>query len=154
MFPAASTTLSSSTTATTTTTTATTTHANSNNNGTEKLASPPPCRTEFNGMDQGQSAIRQQLINRAKVKSLRISVAIVLAFIVCWSPYYMMMLNFVFRRNADQTYSDDLQSAIFFFGMSNSLVNPIVYGAFHLWPMRRKERQNGRYVIYIYFIDF
>lgn len=108
-----------------------------------RIYKPDANHSEFNGMDQGQSSLRQQLINRAKVKSLRISVAIVLAFIVCWSPYYLMMLTFMFH-NPDQKYSDELQSGIFFFGMSNSVVNPLVYGAFHLWPMRRKVQQAGR----------
>lgn len=43
-------------------------------------------RCDFNGMAQSQSQKRQQLIHRAKIKSLRISVVIVSAFIVCWSP--------------------------------------------------------------------
>lgn len=96
--------------------------------------------TSFNGMAQSQSQKRQQLIHRAKIKSLRISVVIVSAFIVCWSPYYVMMLMLVFV-NPDREHSESLQSAIFCFGMSNSVVNPIVYGLFHLWPMRKR---NGR----------
>lgn len=43
----------------------------------------------------------------------------------------------VYSLNCFQT-EDDLQSAIFFFGMSNSLVNPLIYGLFHLLPRRRK----------------
>lgn len=96
--------------------------------------------TEFqDGMDISQSRKRQQLINRAKVKSLRISVAIVAAFIICWSPYYVMMIIFMFLH-PDRKFSDGLQSAIFFFGMSNSLVNPLIYGAFHLWPTRNQTK--------------
>lgn len=30
------------------------------------------------------------------MKSLRISVVIVAAFIICWAPYYVMMLIFMF----------------------------------------------------------
>ncbi|KAJ9586747.1 hypothetical protein L9F63_019685, partial [Diploptera punctata] len=33
---------------------------------------------------------------RAKMKSLRISVVFVMAFIICWTPYYIMMIIFVF----------------------------------------------------------
>lgn len=36
--------------------------------------------------------------------------------------------------------SEDLQSGIFFFGMSNSLINPLIYGAFHLWPIKKRKR--------------
>lgn len=38
---------------------------------------------------------------------------------------------------------DDLQDAIFFFGMSNSLVNPLIYGAFHLCPGKGGKSSGG-----------
>lgn len=40
--------------------------------------------------------------------------------------------------------SEELLNGIFFFGMSNSLVNPVIYGAFHLWP--KKKTNSDRYV--------
>lgn len=88
-------------------------------------------------------ANRRRLIHRAKTKSLRISIVIVAAFVLWWTPYYTMMIIFTFL-NPDKHLSDDLQSGIFFFGMSNSLVNPLIYGAFHLWP-RRRRRQGSHY---------
>lgn len=45
---------------------------------------------------------RQKLIHRAKMKSLRISVAIVAAFIICWTPYYILMLIFMFWNPDDE----------------------------------------------------
>uniref|UniRef100_A0A1I8Q7Y5 G-protein coupled receptors family 1 profile domain-containing protein n=1 Tax=Stomoxys calcitrans TaxID=35570 RepID=A0A1I8Q7Y5_STOCA len=92
---------------------------------------------------------RQRLIHKAKMKSLRISVVIIIAFLICWTPYNVMMLIFMFW-NPDKRFGEDLQSAIFFFGMSNSLVNPLIYGAFHLCPMKRKAsnksfNNNGNY---------
>ncbi|KAI9575404.1 hypothetical protein GQX74_014814 [Glossina fuscipes] len=69
---------------------------------------------------------RQRLIHKAKMKSLRISVVIIIAFLVCWTPYYVMMVIFMFW-NPDIRLGEDLQSAIFFFGMSNSLINPLIY---------------------------
>ncbi|XP_037818068.1 gonadotropin-releasing hormone receptor isoform X2 [Lucilia sericata] len=92
---------------------------------------------------------RQRLIHKAKMKSLRISVVIIFAFLICWTPYNVMMLIFMFW-NPDKRFGEDLQSAIFFFGMSNSLVNPLIYGAFHLCPMKRKtskksNNNNGTY---------
>uniref|UniRef100_A0A6M2E0M4 Putative gonadotropin-releasing hormone receptor isoform x2 n=1 Tax=Xenopsylla cheopis TaxID=163159 RepID=A0A6M2E0M4_XENCH len=85
---------------------------------------------------------RRRLIHRAKMKSLRISVVIVMAFIICWTPYYTMMIIFMFM-DPGKPESDDLQEAIFFFGSSNSLVNPLIYGAFHLWPSRKRKRNTS-----------
>lgn len=36
--------------------------------------------------------------------------------------------------------SDDLQSGIFFFGMSNSLINPLIYGLFQYQPIKRRKQ--------------
>ncbi|XP_035783037.1 gonadotropin-releasing hormone receptor-like [Anopheles albimanus] len=88
---------------------------------------------------------RQRLIHKAKMKSLRISVVIVVAFIVCWTPYYIMMLIFMFL-NPTGHFAEDLQSGIFFFGMSNSLINPLIYGAFHLVPIRQRRNQYNQHV--------
>ncbi|XP_049872100.1 gonadotropin-releasing hormone receptor [Pectinophora gossypiella] len=86
---------------------------------------------------------RRRLIDRAKMKSLRMSVVIVAAFIVWWTPYYVMMIIFTFL-NPDKNQSEELLSGIFFFGMSNSLVNPVIYGAFHLWPKKKVSRHSDR----------
>ncbi|CAG9566141.1 unnamed protein product [Danaus chrysippus] len=86
---------------------------------------------------------RRRLIDRAKMKSLRMSVVIVTAFIIWWTPYYVMMVIFTFL-NPDKNLSEDLLSGIFFFGMSNSLVNPVIYGAFHLWPKKKRPRNSDR----------
>ncbi|KAH8283722.1 hypothetical protein KR018_007295 [Drosophila ironensis] len=85
---------------------------------------------------------RQRLIHKAKMKSLRISVVIIIAFLICWTPYYVMMIIFMFL-NPDKRLGDDLQDAIFFFGMSNSLVNPLIYGAFHLCPGKGGKSGTG-----------
>lgn len=81
---------------------------------------------------------RRRLLRKAKMKALKISVIIVLAFIVCWTPYYtLMIISMIF--NADNIVFKKLQTRIFCFGMSNSLVNPIIYGAFHLCSCKRKQ---------------
>ncbi|KAM3965511.1 neuropeptide receptor A21 [Aphomia sociella] len=86
---------------------------------------------------------RRRLIDRAKMKSLRMSVVIVAAFMIWWTPYYIMMIIFTFL-NPDKDQSEELLSGIFFFGMSNSLVNPVIYGAFHLWPKKKLSRHSDR----------
>ncbi|XP_050563772.1 gonadotropin-releasing hormone receptor [Spodoptera frugiperda] len=85
---------------------------------------------------------RRRLIDRAKMKSLRMSVVIVAAFLIWWTPYYVMMIIFTFL-NPDKDQSEELLSGIFFFGMSNSLVNPVIYGAFHLWPKKNRSHRHS-----------
>ncbi|XP_076182228.1 corazonin receptor [Ptiloglossa arizonensis] len=86
---------------------------------------------------------RRRLMHQAKIKSLRISVVIVVVFILWWTPYYAMMIILMFL-NPDKRLSQELQSGIFFFGMSNSLINPLIYGAFHLWPRKKPKNSYQR----------
>nr|UZH25339.1 corazonin receptor [Portunus trituberculatus] len=89
---------------------------------------------------------RRRLLRKAKMRALRISVVIVLAFVICWTPYYMMMIIFLFTTVEDNV-AAELQSGIFFFGMSNSLVNPIIYGAFHLCHCHKRRTSFNLIVI-------
>ncbi|KAL0271664.1 UNVERIFIED_CONTAM: hypothetical protein PYX00_008685 [Menopon gallinae] len=89
---------------------------------------------------------RRRLIHRARTKSMRIFFVIVIAFVFCWTPYYFTMIVFQFHE-PDQKLAEDLQNGIFFFGMSNSLINPVIYGAFHLRKPRHERRntKSSRY---------
>lgn len=51
---------------------------------------------------------RRRLIDRAKMKSLRMSIVIVVAFLVWWAPYYVMMIIFTFW-NPDKNVSTYLK---------------------------------------------
>ncbi|XP_047494958.1 uncharacterized protein LOC125043048 [Penaeus chinensis] len=81
---------------------------------------------------------RRRLLRKAKMRALRISVVIVLAFVICWTPYYISMVIYIFTDPTEHL-SQELQSGIFFFGMSNSLINPIIYGAFHLCRCKNRR---------------
>ncbi|GFU40761.1 g_PROTEIN_RECEP_F1_2 domain-containing protein [Nephila pilipes] len=83
---------------------------------------------------------RHKILQKAKVKSLMITVVIVLTFVICWTPYYIMMIIFMFLE-PDEQFSQDLQSAIFFFGSSTAMFNPLIYGAFHL---RTKKKAHSK----------
>ncbi|KAL1465678.1 hypothetical protein WDU94_005228 [Cyamophila willieti] len=85
---------------------------------------------------------RRRLIHRAKMKSLRISIVIVAAFVIWWTPYYTTLIIIMFIK-PDEEVVQELLRVIFFFGMSNSLVNPLIYGAFHLWKPKKHRSNNN-----------
>jgi gonadotropin-releasing hormone receptor len=60
---------------------------------------------ETGGKHVASEVNRRRIIHRAKMKSVRISVVIVVAFIVCWTPYYIMMIMFMFL-NPDEHVSN------------------------------------------------
>jgi len=84
--------------------------------------------------------VRGRLFRRAKSRSLRLTVLIVLAFVVCWTPYeVVLVLNLLPNLVVDERYT----MWIFFFGMANSLINPLIYGACHF--TKQTPRQNVQY---------
>ena len=54
---------------------------------------------------------------------------IVAAFIICWTPYQVVFIVHTFVDMGDVEHRYVLW--IFFFGMANSMINPLIYGAFH-----------------------
>ncbi|XP_071110295.1 gonadotropin-releasing hormone receptor-like isoform X1 [Haliotis cracherodii] len=73
--------------------------------------------------------VRSNLLRKAKRKSLRMSIVIVLAFVVCWSPYYVLFICSTFFW---EEFNPRTNLWLFFIGMTNSLLNPMIYGAFQL----------------------
>ncbi|XP_042857615.1 gonadotropin-releasing hormone receptor-like, partial [Penaeus japonicus] len=49
---------------------------------------------------------RRRLLRKAKMRALRISVVIVLAFIICWTPYYTTMVIFMFMDPTEHSPAD------------------------------------------------
>ncbi|OQR76845.1 gonadotropin-releasing hormone receptor-like, partial [Tropilaelaps mercedesae] len=78
-------------------------------------ALPTRLRVAPPGMSASPMETRRKLLARAKKKSLMITVIIVAAFVICWTPYYAMMLIFIFNLDPEQRIAGELQSAIFFF---------------------------------------
>ncbi|KAF8792205.1 Gonadotropin-releasing hormone receptor like protein [Argiope bruennichi] len=74
---------------------------------------------------------RCKMLRKAKIKSLWITVVIVSTFIICWTPYYISMIISVFLE-PDEQLGQTLHDVIFFFGSSTAVLNPVIYGAFHL----------------------
>ncbi|XP_063592208.1 gonadotropin-releasing hormone receptor-like [Penaeus indicus] len=48
---------------------------------------------------------RRRLLRKAKMRALRISVVIVLAFIICWTPYYISMVIYIFTDPTEHRFS-------------------------------------------------
>ncbi|XP_050045796.2 adipokinetic hormone/corazonin-related peptide receptor variant I-like [Dermacentor andersoni] len=71
-----------------------------------------------------------QRMQRAQYRTLRLTVVIVLAFFFCWTPYVVMVLWYQLDAESAKHVDDYLQSSLFMFAVSNSCVNPLVYGSY------------------------
>jgi len=60
---------------------------------------------------------RRRLMQRAKMKSLRISVVILVAFVIWWTPYYVTMIYFMFTDENENPPSDVSSNLVYFFAL-------------------------------------
>ncbi|XP_053907170.1 gonadotropin-releasing hormone II receptor-like [Cuculus canorus] len=71
-------------------------------------------------------------IPRARLRTLKMSIAIVLTFIVCWTPYYLLGLWYWFSPEmlTREKVPPALSHILFLFGLFNTCLDPLVYGLF------------------------
>ncbi|XP_061621706.1 putative gonadotropin-releasing hormone II receptor isoform X2 [Phyllopteryx taeniolatus] len=70
-------------------------------------------------------------IPRARLRTLKMSVVIVLSFIICWTPYYLLGLWYwFFPDDLEGKVSHSLTHLLFIFGLVNACLDPLIYGLF------------------------
>ncbi|CAH1797152.1 unnamed protein product [Owenia fusiformis] len=108
----------------------------------ERLSDTDSQKTDMSDLSTSEmlrGPIRNQLFKKAKIKSLRMTAVIVLAFILCWTPYYVVLITWTYFK-PQLPHSPHFFIWIFFFGMSNSMINPLIYGAFHFCSRNNSRR--------------
>ncbi|XP_062453599.1 gonadotropin-releasing hormone II receptor-like [Rhea pennata] len=93
-------------------------------------------------------------IPRARMRTLKMSIVIVLTFIVCWTPYYLLGLWYWFSPEmlTQEKVPPSLSHILFLFGLFNTCLDPLIYGLFtvhfrrEMWracrcTRRRHERE-------------
>ncbi|XP_077375943.1 putative gonadotropin-releasing hormone II receptor [Festucalex cinctus] len=70
-------------------------------------------------------------IPRARMRTLKMSIVIVLSFIICWTPYYLLGLWYwFFPDDLEGKVSHSLTHLLFIFGLVNACLDPLIYGLF------------------------
>uniref|UniRef100_A0A665V4N1 Type II GnRH receptor n=1 Tax=Echeneis naucrates TaxID=173247 RepID=A0A665V4N1_ECHNA len=70
-------------------------------------------------------------IPKARMRTLKMSIIIVICFIVCWTPYYLLGLWYwFFPDDLEGKVSHSLTHILFIFGLFNACLDPIIYGLF------------------------
>ncbi|XP_077085583.1 gonadotropin releasing hormone receptor 2 [Siphateles boraxobius] len=83
-------------------------------------------------------------IPKARMRTLKMTVVIVLSFMVCWTPYYMLGLWYWFcPAGLEETVSQSLSHILFIFGLLNACLDPLIYGLFTI-PLCRGMRHRQR----------
>ena len=80
---------------------------------------------------QHQRDYRSSHFNRARARTLRMTVIIVLAFILCWTPNVVMSVWFLADPVSAQAAVDPrVADVLFILTITNSVVNPYIYGSY------------------------
>ncbi|XP_021169261.2 gonadotropin-releasing hormone II receptor isoform X2 [Fundulus heteroclitus] len=81
--------------------------------------------------DKGESHLRRSgtdIIPKARMKTLKMTVVIVLSFIVCWTPYYLLGIWYWFQPDMLRVTPEYVHHALFVFGNLNTCCDPLIYG--------------------------
>ncbi|CAJ1048500.1 putative gonadotropin-releasing hormone II receptor [Xyrichtys novacula] len=70
-------------------------------------------------------------IPKARMRTLKMSIVIVICFIGCWTPYYLLGLWYwFFPDDIEGKVSHSLTHILFIFGLFNTCLDPVIYGLF------------------------
>uniref|UniRef100_T1PIK5 7 transmembrane receptor (Rhodopsin family) n=1 Tax=Musca domestica TaxID=7370 RepID=T1PIK5_MUSDO len=72
------------------------------------------------------------VLSRAKKRTLKMTITIVIVFLICWTPYYIIAMWYWFDKTSVDKVSALVSKSLFIFACTNSCMNPIVYGAFNI----------------------
>ncbi|XP_037532420.1 gonadotropin-releasing hormone II receptor-like [Nematolebias whitei] len=68
------------------------------------------------------------IIPKARMKTLKMTVVIVMSFVVCWTPYYLLGIWYWFNPNMLSMTPEYVHHALFVFGNLNTCCDPVIYG--------------------------
>uniref|UniRef100_A0A8B9JYJ0 Type II GnRH receptor n=1 Tax=Astyanax mexicanus TaxID=7994 RepID=A0A8B9JYJ0_ASTMX len=111
----------------------------------------------------GESCLRRSrtdMIPKARMKTLKMTIIIVMSFIVCWTPYYLLGIWYWFQPEMLKVTPEYVHHLLFVFGNLNTCCDPVIYGLYtpsfradlaRYWGCRRTgdsprslERLSGR----------
>ena len=68
-------------------------------------------------------------IRRAKRRTVRMSITIIAAFLICWTPYVIVVFWYQIDEESAKRFDQYTKDGLFTFAVANSCLNPIVYGS-------------------------
>ncbi|XP_016985794.1 gonadotropin-releasing hormone receptor isoform X2 [Drosophila rhopaloa] len=72
------------------------------------------------------------VLSRAKKRTLKMTITIVIVFIICWTPYYTISMWYWLDKHSADKVNPLVRKALFLFASTNSCMNPLVYGLYNI----------------------
>ncbi|XP_075431442.1 gonadotropin-releasing hormone II receptor-like [Ascaphus truei] len=73
---------------------------------------------------------KNDLISKARLKTMKMTLAIVVSFVVCWTPYYLLGLWYWFQPQIIHQTPEYIHHSLFLFGLLHTCTDPLVYGLY------------------------
>ncbi|XP_055599579.1 adipokinetic hormone/corazonin-related peptide receptor variant I-like [Uranotaenia lowii] len=84
------------------------------------------------------------VLGRAKRRTLKMTITIVMVFIVCWTPYYVMSIWYWLDKKSASSVDQRVQKGLFLFACTNSCMNPIVYGVYNIKIRKTRKTETDQ----------
>lgn len=68
-------------------------------------------------------------VQRSKRQTIKMTLIIVFAFVFCWTPYTILDLISIFNSNMHASINPYVRDFVLLIALSNSCINPIIYGS-------------------------
>ncbi|XP_062998522.1 gonadotropin-releasing hormone II receptor-like [Elgaria multicarinata webbii] len=92
-------------------------------------------------INKGLARGKDEHISKARMKTLKMTVAIVASFIICWTPYYLLGLWYWFQPDMIHRMPEYVSHFLFLFGLLHTCTDPIIYGLYT--PSFREDMKTG-----------
>ncbi|XP_060948886.1 gonadotropin-releasing hormone II receptor-like [Limanda limanda] len=79
----------------------------------------------------GEQCLRRSgtdMIPKARMKTLKMTIVIVSSFVICWTPYYILGIWYWFQPAIIQRTPEYIHHILFVFGNLNTCCDPVIYG--------------------------
>ncbi|KAM5172343.1 gonadotropin-releasing hormone II receptor-like [Mantella aurantiaca] len=73
---------------------------------------------------------KNDLISKARLKTLKMTLVIVVSFMVCWTPYYLLGIWYWFQPEMIHLTPEYIHHSLFLFGLLHTCTDPLVYGLY------------------------
>ncbi|XP_048850007.1 gonadotropin-releasing hormone II receptor-like [Brienomyrus brachyistius] len=70
------------------------------------------------------------MIPKARMKTLKMTIVIVVSFVICWTPYYLLGIWYWFQPEMLRVTPEYIHHFLFVFGNFNTCCDPVIYGLY------------------------
>ncbi|KAM9307153.1 gonadotropin-releasing hormone II receptor-like [Pholidichthys leucotaenia] len=86
---------------------------------------------QMHDSQDGECCLRRSgadVISKARMKTLKMTIVIVSSFVICWTPYYILGIWYWFQPAMIQHTPEYVHHILFVFGNLNTCCDPVIYG--------------------------